>query len=105
MRYGVTTALLAIALFAAHKFLPAERRKLTFIAPGIALTLIASLALGAGFGAYLARFAGSYVSTYAGLASIVIAIVFLQMLAAIFIYGAELNQTVAAGGKSPENQG
>ena len=34
-----------------------------------------------------------------------IAIVFLQMLAAIFIYGAELNQTVAAGGKNPENQG
>ena len=77
----------------------------SFIAPGIALTLIASLALGVGFGAYLARFAGSYISTYAGLASIVIAIVFLQMLAAIFIYGAELNQTVAAGGKNPENQG
>jgi membrane protein len=105
VRYGVTTALLAIALYAAHKFLPAERRDLTFIGPGIALTLIASLALGVGFGAYLARFAGSYVSTYAGLASIVIAIVFLQMLAAIFIYGAELNQTVATGGKNPENQG
>ncbi|ULO24551.1 YihY/virulence factor BrkB family protein [Methylocystis sp. SB2] len=56
VRYGVTTTLLAIALYAAHKFLPAERRNLTFIGPGIALTLIASLALGAGFGAYLARF-------------------------------------------------
>ncbi|MGD9542877.1 MAG: YihY/virulence factor BrkB family protein [Methylocystis sp.] len=105
VRYGVTTALLAAALFAAHKFLPAERRSLFFLGPGIALTLVASLALGVGFGAYLARFAGSYVSTYAGLASIVIAIVFLQMLAAIFIYGAELNQTIAADGEKVEGQG
>ncbi|HEY8213350.1 MAG TPA: YihY/virulence factor BrkB family protein [Methylocystis sp.] len=105
VRYGVTTALLAAALVAAHRFLPAEQRSLKFIGPGIVLTLIASLALGAGFGAYLARFAGSYVSTYAGLASIVIAIVFLQMLAAIFIYGAELNQILATDGKDAENQG
>jgi len=104
VRYGVTTGLLAISLFAAHKFLPADRRSFKLIAPGIALTLVASLALGVGFGAYLARFASSYISMYAGLASIVIAIVFLQMLAAIFIYGAELNQTVAAGGKKPHNQ-
>lgn len=104
VRYGVTTGLLAIALLAAHRYLPPERQRLSVIAPGIALTLIASLALGAGFGAYLARFAGSYVSTYAGLASIVIAIVFLQMLAAIFIYGAEINQIVATGGKKPHNQ-
>lgn len=105
VRYGVTTALLATALVAAHKFLPAERRSLAVIGPGIALTLLASLGLGVGFGAYLARFAYGYVSTYAGLASIVIAIVFLQMLAAAFIYGAELNQTVATGGEPPENQG
>ncbi|MBI1981787.1 MAG: YihY/virulence factor BrkB family protein [Methylocystis sp.] len=105
VRYGVTTAVLAIALFAAHKYLPATRRDTAFIAPGLALTLFASLAFGVGFGNYLARFAGSYISTYAGLASIMIAIVFLQLLAAIFIYGAELNQTVATGGKSAESQG
>ncbi len=105
VRYGVTTAVLTMALFAAHKFLPAERRRVAFIAPGLALTLIASLALGVGFGNYLARFAGSYISTYAGLASIMIAIVFLQLLAAIFIYGAELNQTVASGGEDKGERG
>lgn len=105
VRYGVTTAILAIALFVAHKFLPAARRDTAFIAPGLALTLLASLVFGVGFGNYLARFAGSYISTYAGLASIMIAIVFLQLLAAIFIYGAELNQTVATNGKNLENQG
>jgi membrane protein len=100
VRYGVTTAVLAVALFAAHKYLPATRRTTVFIAPGLALTLLVSLAFGVGFGNYLARFAGSYISTYAGLASIMIAIVFLQLLAAIFIFGAELNQTVATGGKN-----
>lgn len=105
VRYGVTTVVLAIALFAAHKFLPAVRRKTAFIAPGLALTLVASLALGVGFGAYLARFAGSYFSTYAGLASIMIAIVFLQFLAAIFIFGAELNQAVATDGDAARKQG
>jgi membrane protein len=105
VRYGVSTSVLTMALFAAHKYLPAERRRVAFIAPGLALTLIASLALGVGFGNYLARFAGSYISTYAGLASIMIAIVFLQFLAAIFIYGAELNQTVATDGKATKKQG
>jgi membrane protein len=105
VRYGVTTAVLAIALFAAHKYLPATRRATAFIAPGIALTLLASLAFGVGFGNYLARFAGSYISTYAGLASIMIAIVFLQLLAAIFIYGAELNQTLATNRKTTKKQG
>lgn len=105
VRYGVTTAVLSIALFAAHKYLPATRRSTAFIAPGLALTLLVSLAFGVGFGNYLARFADSYISTYAGLASIMIAIVFLQLLAAIFIYGAELNQTIASDGKKARAQG
>lgn len=95
VRYGVTTAVVALSVLAAHWLLPPGRRGFFMIAPGSALTLIASLAFAAGFGAYLAKFAGTYVSTYAGLASIMMAIVFLYTLATIFIYGAELNQTLA----------
>ncbi|MEF3367370.1 YihY/virulence factor BrkB family protein [Methylocystis sp. 9N] len=100
VRYGVTTVVIAVALLASHKFLPAGRRSLRTILPGLALTLVASIGFGAGFGAYLAKFAGNYVSTYAGLASIMIAIVFLYVLAAIFIYGAELNQALAGGDRT-----
>lgn len=96
IRYGVTSTIVGIAVLAAHILLPAGRPRLISLAPGFALTLVASLAFGAGFGAYLARFAGNYVSTYAGLASIMIAIVFLQTLAVIFIFGAELNQAIAS---------
>ena len=45
------------------------------------------------FAAYLNSFA-NYASTYAGLASIIIALVFLYMIAAIFIIGAELNAAI-----------
>lgn len=106
VRYGVTTSVLAAALLSAHVFLPAGSRGLRVILPGLALTLIGSLAFGVGFGAYLAEFAGNYVSTYAGLASLMIAIVYLYMLSMIFIFGAELNRTLetrAAG--APAAQG
>ncbi|MGJ0509628.1 MAG: YihY/virulence factor BrkB family protein [Methylocystis sp.] len=104
VRYGVTSSIVGVAVLAAHKLLPTGRRSLLMIAPGFVLTLVVSLAFGAGFGAYLARFASNYVSTYAGLASIMIALVFLYTLAVIFIYGAELNQIIAlrAGARKSE---
>ena len=40
---------------------------------------------------YLARFAYTYVTYYAGLASAMIALVFLYVIATIFIFGGELN--------------
>jgi len=43
-----------------------------------------------------------YVSTYAGLASIVIAIVFFYVMAVIFLVGAELNSALIAGRNEPE---
>ena len=49
---------------------------------------------GVGFGRYLAKFAGNYVSTYAGLASVMVALVFLYWTAAIFVYGGELNDAI-----------
>lgn len=105
VRYGVTSSVVGVGVLAAHILLPAGRPRLLHLAPGFALTLLASLAFGAGFGAYLARFAITYVTTYAGLASIMMAIVFLQILAVIFIYGAELNQAVATSGPRPQPEG
>lgn len=106
VRYGVTTAVLGLAALAAHLFLPARRPPLLKIAPGLALTLLVSIVFGAVFGAYLAEFAINYVSTYAGLASIMIALVFLYSLAVIFIFGAELNQTISEPARgAPQIQG
>jgi uncharacterized BrkB/YihY/UPF0761 family membrane protein len=45
-------------------------------------------------GSFLAEFARNYVTTYAGLASVMIALVFLYMIASIFIFGGELNAAI-----------
>ena len=94
LRYGITISALVIALFILHAWLPAGRRGFLQILPGIVFTLVASLVSGIGFGQYLARFANNYVTMYAGLASVIIALVFLYFIAAIFVYGGELNAAI-----------
>jgi membrane protein len=82
-------------LLVAHLWLPAGRRRLSFVWPGVVTTLGLWLAGGIGFGRYLDGFAVAYVTTYAGLATGMIALVFLYLAASIFIYGAELNAIIA----------
>lgn len=94
-RYAVAALVLVIALSIVHMWLPAGRRSFGRIVPGIAATLLLWLASGAAFGRYLASYAFNYVSMYAGLASAMIALIFLYVCAAIFIYGAELNSVIA----------
>ncbi|MDQ6867623.1 MAG: YihY/virulence factor BrkB family protein [Pseudomonadota bacterium] len=93
-RFAIATLVLLMALVLAHKFLPAGRRSLRDIAPGILLTFAMWIAAGIAFGSFLAEFARSYVTTYAGLASVMIALVFLYMIASIFIFGGELNAAI-----------
>jgi membrane protein len=93
-RYSVTIAALVIALFILHAWLPAGRRSFLQILPGIIFTVIGSLVSGIVFGQYLARFANNYVTMYAGLASVIIALVFLYFIAAVFVYGGELNAAI-----------
>lgn len=94
LRYGITISALVVALFILHAWLPAGRRSFLQIMPGIVFTVVASLVSGVVFGQYLARFANNYVTMYAGLASVIIALVFLYFIAAIFVYGGELNAAI-----------
>jgi membrane protein len=94
VRLAVASLVLLLALVLVHKLLPAGRRSLRDTAPGILLTFTMWTAAGIAFGSYLAEFARSYVSTYAGLASVMIAIVFLYWIASIFILGGELNAAI-----------
>jgi membrane protein len=91
VRYLIAALVLVLALLILHLWLPAGRRAFGEIAPGILATLLLWLIAGAVFGRYLAQFAVAYTSMYAGLASAMIALVFLYMCASIFIYGGELN--------------
>jgi membrane protein len=74
------------------------------IVPGILVTLAMWLAGGILFGRYLAEFASTYVTYYAGLASVMIALVFLYLTASIFMYGGELNSAICRP-RSPNYEG
>lgn len=93
-RLGIAAFMLGVSLFLAHLILPAHRPKLIDLVPGVALTFIASIAFGEMFGAYLTRFVRSYVSMYAGLASVMIALVYLYWVALLFVFGGELNAAI-----------
>jgi membrane protein len=93
-RYAVATTILVVALVIAHKWLPAGRRRLREIAPGIVVTLVLWLAGGLLFGRYLSEFPYLYASYYGGLASAMIALVFLYLTSTIFVFGGELNAAI-----------
>ncbi len=94
LRIAVASIVLIVALVIVHKWLPAGQRQLLIITPGIVVTLLLWLLAGELFGDYLARFAYTSVTYYAGLASAMIALVFLYVIATIFIFGGELNAAI-----------
>ncbi len=106
VRYGFVSTVIVVTLVIVHLWLPAGRRGLAEIAPGILVTLALWLVAGAVFGRYLADFAYTYVTIYAGLASAMIALVFLYLVASIFVYGGELNAAILrerTKRRNPEN--
>jgi len=99
VRLAITTVLIVSALVIAHKFIAAGRRPVRAVLPGITITLGLWLLGGYGFGTYLDRFSGAYVSTYGGLATAMVALVFLYWLAAMFLFGGEINGVIIAAKK------
>ncbi len=93
-RFALATAVIAMSLTIVHMLLPCGHRPLSKVWPGIIATLVMWIACGIAFGRYLASFAGNYVTYYAGLASAMIALVFLYFTAWIFIFGGELNAAI-----------
>lgn len=92
-RLIAASIILFVGLFVSHGFLPAGRRPVTQLWPGILATLVLWMIAGTLFGAYLETFA-NYVSTYAGLAGVMTALIFLYLVAALFILGGELNAAI-----------
>lgn len=89
-RLTIAFGLLTCVVFACHYWLPGLRRPVSAIWPGIALTLGLWVVAGKLFTLYLITFA-TYSATYAGLAGIMTALIFLYLMAVILIFGAEYN--------------
>jgi membrane protein len=93
-RIGVAATMLAASLMLAHLILPAHRLRLRDLVPGVAMTFVASIAFGEAFGFYLNQYLRNYISMYAGLASVMIALVYLYWVALLFVFGGELNAAI-----------
>ncbi len=100
------TGLLVIAgLIACHLWLPYGAHPLWKIWPGVVVTIAFWAVVANGFSIYISKFA-SYSVTYAGLAGVMGALIFLNLMSAILIYGASFNNALAearaAGWRSQE---
>ncbi len=102
-RLGIAGFMLATSLFLAHRILPAHRPTFIELLPGVTLTFVASIVFGEAFGAYLNQYVRNYISMYAGLASAMIALVYLYWVALLFVFGGELNAAIMrARGRPPD---
>ncbi len=95
-QYGLAVLLLGIILFCFHRFLPdvRHRKRKRHILWGIALTIAGILIGSRLFGLYLENIA-NYTALYAGLAGMMIAIVYLYCMSVLILFGAEFNTALA----------
>ena len=89
-RFVTALCVLFGSLIMAHVFLPAGRRSVMSVMPGIVFTIFCWTAGSIAYGMWLEQFA-DYVSTYAGLAGAMIGLIFLYFLGMVFILGGEIN--------------
>ena len=94
LRYGFGALLILTAVSALYYALPGVRLKLRWVVPGALLVLVLWLVTATGFSVYVTYF-GSFTVTSGSLGWVVISLLFFYLLAAIFIFGTEINAAIA----------
>jgi len=92
IRYTLAGIVIAVQLFAFHLWLAAGRRRYQDVWPGIALSIVLWLIIGALWQQYLQI--ANYSLFYAGLSQLMIAMIFFQFTAIAILLGAELNRGI-----------
>lgn len=92
LRYVSGAVVIGAQLFAFHMWLAAGRRRVQDVWPGVLLSTVLWLAAASLYSYYLSF--SDYTRIYAGLSQLMVAMIFFQMTAAIFILGAELNRGI-----------
>ena len=88
--FWLTSFVLLAGLVAIHKWLPGIKRPLRAILPGVILTVVLWVIIAYGFDFYVRNFP-TYSVTYAGLAGVIAALVFMYLMSAVLVLGAEYN--------------
>jgi membrane protein len=92
-RWALTAAALLAVVWLVLRYAPSKRRPLKWNSIGAALVVGGWLIASAGFGLYLEYFA-SYESLYGGLASIVVLLTYLYLLAVVFFVGVQVDDVL-----------
>jgi membrane protein len=92
-RHPVGLGLFFTALMLGHLFLPVRRQAIRDLLPGVVATVVLWLIAAAVYADYIGKFSRITVM-YAGLANVIIALIFLYISAALFILGGEINQSL-----------
>ncbi|TCL09484.1 membrane protein [Shimia isoporae] len=95
----ITVVLLLFFLYACHRWLPGVKHRFRDVAPGVVLTVFLWMVASNGFAYYISNFS-TYSVTYAGLAGIITALMYLYVMSAVFVLGAEFNGQLMAERKS-----
>jgi membrane protein len=90
LRNTFSFVLLIFTVIACHLWLTGQRHTLKQVLPGVVLTMGLWMAAGKAFAYYVSGFS-SYSITYAGLAGVMAALVFIYIMAIIFVFGGEFN--------------
>lgn len=90
VRTAFSLGALVFAVYAAHAWLPGRKHRFQTILPGILLTIVLWVVAGSVFATYLRSFA-DYSVTYAGLAGIMAALVYMYLMSVILVFSAEVN--------------
>ena len=93
-QFGLPLMVLAVSLLAFHKFLPDLKGHQRQLGWGILITLI-GIALGSNLFGYYLQYIANYTAVYAGLAGVMVAIVYLYGLSVLLLFGAEFNTALA----------
>ena len=92
IRYGIVVLIIAVQLFTYHLWLAAGRRRIAEVWPGVLLSILLWILAAKLFSNWLQI--NDYSRFYAGLTSVMSALVFFQVTAIIVILGAEMNRAM-----------
>ncbi len=93
-QYAIAAALLVAVLFFFHYVLPNGHFRFTDLVWGVLLTVIGIVVGSKLFAIYLVTYA-NYTALYAGLAGIMITIIYLYYMSILILFGAEFNAALA----------
>ena len=93
LRLPVGLSVMFVALLFGHLFLPRRRLPVRQVLPGIFLTMTVWLIAARAYAVYTVRFSKAQIM-YAGLGSVVIALIFVYISAALIIWGAAFNEAL-----------